>query len=558
MGWQDAPIVDAPAATPAWQSAPEVPQGDASQWGPSMEAANAAMFGMGPKINQWIGEHLPASIAGPPVNANQQQAGAQAWEQQNPKASMAANVVGGAVPYAVGAATGGAGFIPQAAIGAIGNSLLPLSQGQDPTSAALGGAASGAAGKLGGALLGRMLGSAGSGAAGAFKPAVNVPTAAALSTAKNAAYDASEAAGDIAAPQGLARLKANIQGEMANSGYDEGLHPGGKAVINRMNEWPTTPAPPPQPGYSISPTALPKAGPLPLYTGSSPPPAPTAAASAPPGGWGARYPGNPGSWATPTNVSPVGTPVGPVPTAGVTLKGIDGFRQIINNMRQGGAAGSRLAGQLTSHVDDFVANPQPGDWLTGAGPAGSQALDEGRRLAQIGFKNDDFSALMGKGADQALASGSGGNMRNKLAQAAVKLKWGDQNWTPDEASAIQNTITPGVGEQALRVMGKLDPTAHGLSALGEGLAGLLGAERMTPEQMAMAGGAIGTSMAARRLSDALVKRSADKVGATILNGGVNPYAPSPAQTAIGSSVPALQRLTGSLLSATPRAVYSGQ
>jgi hypothetical protein len=512
-------------------------QGDASQWGPSMEAANAAMFGMGPKINQWMGEHLPASIAGAPVNANQQQAAAQAWEQQNPKASMAANLVGGSIPYAaVGAATGGAGIVPemaaQAATGAVGNSLLPVSQGQDPTGAALGGAAAGGGGRLAGAVLGRMLGGAGQSVAGAFKPAVNVPTSASLNAAKNAAYNASEAAGDVASPQGLARLKGNIINEMANSGYDEGLHPGGKAVINRMNEWPTTPAPPSQPGYSVSPTALPKAGPLPPFTGSSPPP--VIPGSLPPSS---------------------GTPVGPVPTAGVTLKGIDGFRQIINNMRQGGAAGSRLAGQLTNHVDDFVHNPQPGDWLTGAGPAGSQALDEGRRLAQIGFKYDDFSKLMGKGGDQAFATGSGGNLRNKLAQAAVKLKWGDQqNWTPDEASAIQNTINPGTGEQALRIAGKADPTAHGLSLLGEGLAGVFGAEHMTPEQLAMAGGAIGTSMAARRLSDALVKRSADKVGATILNGGVNPYAPSAAQAAIGSSVPALQRLTGSLLSATPRAV----
>jgi hypothetical protein len=52
----------------------------------------------------------------------------------------------------------------------------------------------------------------------------------------------------------------------------------------------------------------------------------------------------------------------------------------------------------------------------------------GRRLAQIGFKTDDFNTAVEEAEDQAVASGSSGNVRNKLAQAMVKMKYANQSW----------------------------------------------------------------------------------------------------------------------------------
>jgi hypothetical protein len=88
-------------------------------------------------------------------------------------------------------------------------------------------------------------------------------------------------------------------------------------------------------------------------------------------------------------------------------------------------------------------------------------------------------------------------VRNKLAQAMVKMKYGGNNWTPDEQAAIQGAITPGPGEGFLRNFGKLDPNAHGGAALMElPITGLVGAETGLPG-LASAGATIGGAMAAR-------------------------------------------------------------
>ena len=67
-------------------------------------------------------------------------------------------------------------------------------------------------------------------------------------------------------------------------------------------------------------------------------------------------------------------------------------------------------------------------------------------------------------------------------------------------------LTPQPGEQVLRVLGKLDPTAHGIAALGELGMGALGAEHMGAHALTPAVPAIAGLMIARRLSDAKLKR----------------------------------------------------
>lgn len=550
MGWQDAPIADDTAVAPAWQSAPEADQGDPSQWGPSMEGANAAMFGMGPTIN-----HLLTGS-----DTSKQEADAKAWEKQNsapmgangsfwsikgpgwsPSEAGLADAVGGSIPYAAaGAATGGAGFIPelaaQAGVGAAGSSLLPLSQGQNPTSAALEGAATGALGKVGGDVAGSALGSAASRLAGAFKPAVNVPTAAGIQAAKSAAYDASEQAGDMASPEGLQRLRAAMTGTMADYGYDPTLQPGGQAVVNRMNDF-TSPAAPPKPpadpGYTVSPAALPQGGQLPNFTGSSPPPA--IPGSVPP--------------------SPMASPIGSPPVAGMTLKGLDSLRQVVNRMREGGPSGSNLARQLTGNIDDFVNNPQPGDWLGGSGPQGSASLNAARKLAQIGFKSDAMEEALERGQDSAAVSGSGGNANNTQARAAKNLKWSDQNWTPDEQAAQQAMIQGAPGP--LRALSKMDAAGHGLgmaATLGMALSEAVPMMALGHPNAALAGvGAAATpailGAAAKKLTTAMGNAKEQALRDTILNGGVNPNGPSAAQQSIGASTPALKRGIGSLSAA---------
>jgi hypothetical protein len=113
---------------------------------------------------------------------------------------------------------------------------------------------------------------------------------------------------------------------------------------------------------------------------------------------------------------------------------------------------------------------------------------------------------MEKAQDQAATAGLGGNERNKLAQAMVKMKFGPNNWTPDEQAAIQGAITPNPGEQILRTLGKADPTAHGGVGMVEApIAGLVGLEGGMPG-MAAAAGTIASAAAARRISDAMMRQ----------------------------------------------------
>jgi hypothetical protein len=208
-------------------------------------------------------------------------------------------------------------------------------------------------------------------------------------------------------------------------------------------------------------------------------------------------------------------------------------------------SGQELASGIRGIIDDRLNSPQPGDVLGGNQTAGVGALNEGRRLAQIGFKTDDFNTAVEKAEDRAAAWGSGGNVRNKLAQAMNKMKHGNPNWTSDEQAAIQGAITPKPGEQFVRVCGKGDPTAHAGAGLAElGIGSLVGAEGGLGA-VAHAAPIVAGSMAARRISDAPIKSSINRARNRILYGGVNPYVPNAAQHLAGAAkLPLIRALTG--------------
>ena len=100
-------------------------QGDASKWGALQEGINSAAGGIGPKLDEWMGNNAPTWMMGgvKPTTAAQEQANADAYKQQNPKTAIAADVIGGSLPYmGAGAALGplglGARALGMAATGA--------------------------------------------------------------------------------------------------------------------------------------------------------------------------------------------------------------------------------------------------------------------------------------------------------------------------------------------------------------------------------------------------------------------------------------------------------
>jgi hypothetical protein len=128
----------------------EMPAANAPNWSAANEAVNAAAFGAGPAINEWLDKNAPAAVngagvggigstvnswlpswatapvvgtlAGQPV---QTQGDRNAYAAQNPGTALAADMVGGSLPFLAtgGAASGlglGARALTAAATGAVG------------------------------------------------------------------------------------------------------------------------------------------------------------------------------------------------------------------------------------------------------------------------------------------------------------------------------------------------------------------------------------------------------------------------------------------------------
>ena len=229
-----APTDEMPADAPAPQAAgtptDEVPlqPGNPSQWGPAMEGVNAAMGGMGLPVREWVRNHLPSSwLDASPNSAAVMGQNEEAWKQQNPKTAMAANLIGGSLPYlAAGEAMAplgvGARMLGMGATGAGLQGGAAALQGQDPTMPAIVGAASGA----GGEGLGSAVTAAGGKLASAIlNRGVNVPTSSALRDVANSQYK-------------------NLQANMASMPLAEGKQFGQDTVNSLGAKWLDRPAQP--------------------------------------------------------------------------------------------------------------------------------------------------------------------------------------------------------------------------------------------------------------------------------------------------------------------------
>jgi hypothetical protein len=165
------------------------PQGNAANWGPTTEILNGAMMGTLPEAEGWVSKHLPQ---GTMPSGQQIQADRDAYAGQHPYISAAANMTGGAVPYAAaGEALAPAGMLARAmgmaGTGATLNGGAAAIKGEDPTVPAMVGAAAGAGGELASTAL---TGAGGKLADALLNRNVEAPSAAALKSASNAGYDA--------------------------------------------------------------------------------------------------------------------------------------------------------------------------------------------------------------------------------------------------------------------------------------------------------------------------------------------------------------------------------
>ena len=198
----------------------------------------------------------------------------------------------------------------------------------------------------------------------------------------------------------------------------------------------------------------------------------------------------------------------------VTLKGLETLRKVAGRMREGGDSGAQLARNVKGEIDAFTNGLGPADIVSGNAPAGVDALNKARGLAQTAFKSDKLDESLLAAKNRAASTGSGGNVENATRQNIRKMLEGNTAWTPDERAALQSVVSGTKTGDALRLIGKLSPTGNGLmTALHAGA--LLPSSGMSG-LLALGG------MGAKKLSEAGASGRVSALGDVIRNGGIAP------------------------------------
>jgi len=193
----------------------------------------------------------------------------------------------------------------------------------------------------------------------------------------------------------------------------------------------------------------------------------------------------------------------------------EGVRDTANNKYQ-----SRLGRGLVEGIDNFIANPQAGQY---AGPQDSlNALAEANKLWSQFAKADTVDEAFKKATNRAGSTYSGGNENNAIRQELRKVweKRGEAGFTPDENAAFETAVRGGRVENIARLLGKLAPSRGGLSTwanIGTGAA----TGGATLPLTALAEGA-------KVIGDRATRRNLEEVSRVIRAGGRRrPVAPPP-------------------------------
>lgn len=140
-----------------------------------------------------------------------------------------------------------------------------------------------------------------------------------------------------------------------------------------------------------------------------------------------------------------------------------------------------------------------------AGKADSNEMMQAARLSNARYKKAELLDLaFQKAKDQTAATGSGGNILNKMRQAVVSIIDNPKNakwFKPEEIDAMRAFVEGSKAQNAMRLFGKLSPNGNGLMmALNLGAAGGTGGASLL-----LTGAAAG----AKALADRAALRGAD-------------------------------------------------
>lgn len=155
-----------------------------------------------------------------------------------------------------------------------------------------------------------------------------------------------------------------------------------------------------------------------------------------------------------------------------TLKGIDIINQIARNASSSPNRQTRMMGKVFHEgIDDLLDQLGPHNVISGNAPEAVKSLQEARNYWKLGRKTEKVEDMIDNAILETAATGSGGNINNKLKQAINKIikenKRKPGGWTPDELAAMRAVVEPSAGRDLARLAGKLSPGGNGLHMLLE-------------------------------------------------------------------------------------------
>jgi len=198
-----------------------------------------------------------------------------------------------------------------------------------------------------------------------------------------------------------------------------------------------------------------------------------------------------------------------------SLTELDQIRQVVRRDAVDGsdAANAHFGRQVIGNIDRFIDNASIGQVASG-NPADAAAAIQQARTANAAYrKTETLDDSLEKTQAQTAATGSGGNINNKVRQSMVNIAFDPkkaQGFSPDEIDQMKAIIVGSRAGNAARVAGKMAPGGNGLmTALNTGAVVSNPAMAVIPAASAVA----------KHFADQEAIKGAQKLRATIARGG---------------------------------------
>lgn len=220
--------------------------------------------------------------------------------------------------------------------------------------------------------------------------------------------------------------------------------------------------------------------------------------------------------------------------APLTLEEVDQLRQIVRDAPST-KADRRLTTAMVKRLDSYLDNLTEADVTTGNAAEGVSALKEARSLNRRLANSEMVDELLRRAGVNATAkftqAGEEHALRQEFKRIALRKDF-TQKYTPAEQVAITKVAEGGAFENAMRDLGKFDPTSGGMSSLlgaatGATAGGSAGFMMGGPTGAGIGAAAMGLALppagfVGRRLATSATKRNVGRARETLVGRGLPP------------------------------------